>query len=1088
MGAEGTVAAGVVRAQLARVGRRVWLGQLVAGACWWLATIGAAALVLCLGDNCLHLPAAVRLVGSLGLLAAAAHEGWRLVVVPWRSRWTPERAARAIESAQARVDNLLLNACQLEAMPLAEAERQLAAPVITGARALLLGVRAGALVRLRRLLLISLSAGAVVALWGGYRAAAPERLGNALERFALPLADVPPLGSVDIALEPARDTVLSEGGALEVRVAVRARGAGTTPEAPRLAWQEGASAVAPDGSGGEFVALAPAPGRTGVWIARFQNLHRSFAIRALCGDSATPSVLITVAPLPRLVRAQVSVREPAYAGGAVHAMPGPPAAIAALIGSELSLSLELDRPVDGLAWRTPAGEARLSGGLTRWLGRAQLAGSGDGDLVLGDGRVLAHAGLVALPDAPPEAALEGVDENRLLLPGSTLAVGCHASDDHGLAECALVVREGEDGAPTVVARWSYLGPPGPVAASERATLVLDPARFLPGHTYVLEAQARDRCPPGQLGRSRPVLLRIRDLRAIMPADARLGRAVGLLKKAIACERLASGQSDNLAPALAEAISGGRLREHAAAIAGVQAEARGAAGEAAQAFAHEGDQADSRALGPLVDGEMLLVAADLDALGAAGPGSAPSAQALLARIERRQRAILEALIAILGESAARPDPRATPPPIQAEAQERADGRDAVARARDDLKDFLREQERIVARSKTLAEVKPVDLSDGQSQAVGALARDEASQAKFLEDKMSDFSKLPTEDFSDATLGKEINQVWQDITEADESLYKKSVQMAVPQEQNGLELAKELENNLEKWMANHRDNVQWAMEEALKPSDVPISELPKQLEDIVGDLLDKEDKMSPEVEDLSSAWMDNIDKGAGWDAADGPISNMSAKGITGNQLPNQDEIGGRSGEGRNGRSSGQMVEETAQGKGGRETPSRLEPEPFESGSVKDSDTTDHGGPTGGGKVSGAAAEGLRGPVPPPLAHAMARLAGQQANIRQQAGALALELRRRHLPSGDVENAVQAMQGIERAAASAQIGGIRQRYAEAVDALRAAREGASAAPAAVRRERIDLDRTRRDLTQGEREGVPAGYEEMSSAYFRALAEAPK
>ena len=68
------------------------------------------------------------------------------------------------------------------------------------------------------------------------------------------------------------------------------------------------------------------------------------------------------------------------------------------------------------------------------------------------------------------------------------------------------------------------------------------------------------------------------------------------------------------------------------------------------------------------------------------------------------------------------------------------------------------------------------------------------------------------------------------------------------------------------------------------------------------------------------MDSLDKGAGWGAADGPISNMSARGVTGNTLPNNMEISGRSGEGRSGRSSGQMVEATAEGKGGRKTPSR------------------------------------------------------------------------------------------------------------------------------------------------------------------------
>jgi len=35
---------------------------------------------------------------------------------------------------------------------------------------------------------------------------------------------------------------------------------------------------------------------------------------------------------------------------------------------------------------------------------------------------------------------------------------------------------------------------------------------------------------------------------------------------------------------------------------------------------------------------------------------------------------------------------------------------------------------------------------------------------------------------------------------------------------------------------------------------------------------------------------MDKGIGWNAADGPIADMSAKGVTGNALPNDNEMGG------------------------------------------------------------------------------------------------------------------------------------------------------------------------------------------------------
>jgi hypothetical protein len=225
-----------------------------------------------------------------------------------------------------------------------------------------------------------------------------------------------------------------------------------------------------------------------------------------------------------------------------------------------------------------------------------------------------------------------------------------------------------------------------------------------------------------------------------------------------------------------------------------------------------------------------------------------------------------------------------------------------------------------------------------------------------------------------------------------------------------LSESLETNIERWLMRDRDRLKWVMEEPTQEFDVPLADLPSELEDIVGELIDQEELMGPETEDVTSSWLDSMDDGIGWDAMDGPISNMSAKGVTGNLQPNDMEIGGRSGEGRSGRSQGQFVEEAASGKGGRQTPTRSTPDPFESGEVKDTGKDPTGGATGGGKLAGAGAQGLRGPPSPEVDRKMGALARAQMEIRQGAEKLDLALRRRRIYPQNLERALELMRSME------------------------------------------------------------------------------
>ncbi len=205
----------------------------------------------------------------------------------------------------------------------------------------------------------------------------------------------------------------------------------------------------------------------------------------------------------------------------------------------------------------------------------------------------------------------------------------------------------------------------------------------------------------------------------------------------------------------------------------------------------------------------------------------------------------------------------------------------------LKDFTDVQKKVIQDTMDLKPQAAENFSDDAKKKLETLRQTEEKWGKFLQEKLTDLSKVPPQDFSNGSTSKELNKCFSEIKTAEEALLnqKSDLEMAIPAEESGLELAKEITSNIERWLAGSPDNTKWNMEENMKDVDVPMADLPKELEDIMGDLIDKEDKLAEESQDVTSSWMDSMDKGVGWDVADGPIADMSAKGITGNLQPEQ-----------------------------------------------------------------------------------------------------------------------------------------------------------------------------------------------------------
>lgn len=413
----------------------------------------------------------------------------------------------------------------------------------------------------------------------------------------------------------------------------------------------------------------------------------------------------------------------------------------------------------------------------------------------------------------------------------------------------------------------------------------------------------------------------------------------------------------------------------------------------------------------------------------------------------------------------------------------DDEEALQKLQEAMEEFIEEQRKVLTTTAGLAKRPVDDFTPEEEEQLKQLEATQERWERFLEELYNDLSKMQVQDFSNPVLLEELVEIYSEVKMAKDALEQQAVEIAVPAEAAGMESAESILTNLEKWLPDTPDRERWQMEEPLEDFETPMAELPTELEDLVGDLMEMEEDLMADVEDATSAWADSLDKGAGWDAKDGPISNMSAKGVTGNRLPNSSEISGRSAEGRTGKAAGEYVEDTAMGKGGRRTPTRLTPDPYEEGVVDDRSQDSGGGATGGGKISGAGEEGLEGPPPPQLEQQLAPLAGRQGELRNLAERVEAGFRVMNYPTESIERVVQHMRSLEDDMRSGRYANIARERQVLLTGLRDV-HAIARGEAHVQRDfsRVGA-RLEDEILDVAGEETPRGFEELVEAYYRAL-----
>ena len=714
-----------------------------------------------------------------------------------------------------------------------------------------------------------------------------------------------------------------------------------------------------------------------------------------------------------------------------------------------------------------------------------------------------------LGDKPPTVQLLKPGRQSSGTPGGEVPVLIRAGDDYGVSRVRLHMKikasapaegaaQGEQPNEievmpvTTVRQWTKFEKADKPTVTHR--LELSPDQIRPGQTVLLQAVAWDNADFGEWGQNlkpqkttsgwhaiRIIATEAKAQAALDQLDSLRGAIWKILEKQLRTRANAARIRQQEQPARAIAMAGdvrsGQLDVQTSSIALVKSIGR---------TDKEERLAVKQVLNKLAFGDMLEAVRQCDALTKikAVAAFAKGTDELTATQDR----IIDVLRKLLDVA------RRAQSEVLAEMKKRAvgdlpdDTRKKLEDLRNKLDEFLEQQKKVIEASENLAKTPVEDFTEEEEQLIEKLANTEDEWSKFMKDLHSDLSKLPDQDFANSVMAKELNEIQTELKMAEDALLKKTADIAVPLEQLGAEMAEEIKTNLEKWLPDTPDRERWSQEESLSDEgkEAPMAELPGELEDLVGELMEEEEDLFDEMEDVSSSAADSADKGVGWDATDGPISNMSAKGVTGNRLPNTSEIGGRSGEGRSGKSSGEFVGDEAVGKGGRKTPSRLTPDPVLKGQVKDHSRDPQGGASGGGKESGQGGEGLEGPsARPPGDRNMQRLAGKQAALRNKAEGVDLQFQIMNFHHTDLQKMIELMAQIERDLKAG-------RYQNALRQRKVLAEGLGDVKQYVQGEfQVRQDKTanlpsdiQKEILGGMQDRSPVGWEELNRQYFERLA----
>ena len=431
----------------------------------------------------------------------------------------------------------------------------------------------------------------------------------------------------------------------------------------------------------------------------------------------------------------------------------------------------------------------------------------------------------------------------------------------------------------------------------------------------------------------------------------------------------------------------------------------------------------------------------------------------------------------------------------EGEEASASVDILDDAKEKFKNWLEENEENEALRNIIAAKAPEDLTEEDEKKLADLDLKKEELRRELMDMEADLANYGW-DFADPTDIETFEETMHNILEEKENLELGAMDMNDRDKKRG-DMSRNMDNSREQDGASELETGQKESQSGAlvepgrmeNPEDegMPpdLGELPAQLPIQISELTKGLDELGEPIPESGSEIMDMKDP-EGSPVSDN-LDSATAAGQMTDQTPNPTaKAKGRGNLGRAGQADGQMVADQAPAIPDNEVAmsSRVSDSQAEDGQIQDEDTASATS-VGVGKGTGKTSEFEKsGKLPPDALNKLKNLMGAAKDeSRENNHGLLLALQRHHLPTTDLKKALNLLEQLRRN--EKQGVDVRQALSEAQRHVRAAER--ALAGAYERRAKELADRKTGDAFESDTAGgtVPAGYADIVSRYFKAVAE---